>query len=46
MKSKEVKKAEKILKQGEPLPVDLFAALLEQGVDVNELERKVTRRKK
>lgn len=29
-----------ILKRGEPLPVDLIASLLEEGIDVSELERK------
>jgi len=29
-----------LITNDEPIPLDLFALLLEQGIDVNELERK------
>lgn len=31
--------AEEILRDGDPLPLDLYAALVEAGVDIDELER-------
>lgn len=35
------KRAEKLLRQGKTIPLDLFAQLISCGVDVTELERKI-----
>lgn len=38
-----VRKAEKLLRSHQPIPLDLYVKLLEEGVDVDELDR-VTKR--
>jgi hypothetical protein len=34
-----IRKAQAYLKAGYPIPLDLFAALMSEGIDVTELER-------
>ena len=35
-----IRKAEKYLERGEPLPLDLAAAMVDAGLDVDAIERK------
>jgi hypothetical protein len=39
----DVNEAIQLIKNGDPVPLDLFAKLMEQGVDLSELERKFKR---
>lgn len=39
----DVNRAIQLITNDEPIPLDLFASLLEQGIDVSELERKYER---
>ena len=39
----DVNEAIQLIKNGDPVPLDLFAMLMEQGVDLSELERKFKR---
>ena len=39
----QTQRAINLIATGEPIPVDLYAELLELGVDVSELERKYNR---
>lgn len=34
-------KAETLIREGETIPLDLFAELLSHGVDINEFERTI-----
>jgi len=39
----DVDRAVQLITNGEPIPLDLFASLMGQGIDVSELERKYER---
>ncbi len=40
LKTKQLtRRAEAYFRKSEPIPLDLFAALMERGIDVTELER-------
>jgi hypothetical protein len=41
-----LKTATKLLERGRPIPLDLFTRLLNAGVDVAALERKIRRRRR
>jgi|DEB0MinimDraft_12_1074336.scaffolds.fasta_scaffold04762_5 hypothetical protein len=39
----DIDRAVQLITNGEPIPLDLFATLIGQGIDVSELERKYKR---